>query len=62
MSASPKQMVAHHRRSLKTIQTKLLEMADFWADEDECNRAYLEDLSIQVQETAKKLAVEEDQY
>ncbi|MND24102.1 hypothetical protein D3C80_145170 [compost metagenome] len=61
MSASPKQMVAAHRRSLKAIQKKILEMSDFWADEDECNRASLDDLSRQVEETANKLAVEERQ-
>ncbi|WP_346205884.1 hypothetical protein [Aeromonas salmonicida] len=61
MSASPKQMVAAHRRSLKSIQKKISEMSDFWADEDECNRAILETLSLQVEETANSLAVEERQ-
>ncbi|MFM4848948.1 hypothetical protein ACEUDG_09660 [Aeromonas rivipollensis] len=61
MSASPKQMVQHHRRSLKAIQKKISEMSDFWTDEDECNRAALDDLSRQVEETARSLAVEERQ-
>ncbi|WP_171281020.1 hypothetical protein [Aeromonas sp. 2692-1] len=58
MSASMKQMVQHHRRSLKAMQKKVMEMSDFWIDEDECNRAFLEELSQKIEQTAKDLAVE----
>ncbi len=57
-TATPKQMVGNHRRSLKALEQKIRDMSDTWADVDECNRSNLEELANTVKEASERLAVD----
>lgn len=55
MSRSPKQVAGAQRRSLRTIEKKLLDMAAEWGDVDAYNEAELEDLANRVSSVAETL-------
>jgi len=59
--STPKKIAAAHRRSLKAMKKKLLEMSAQWGDVDFCNERFLEELAGKVQEVSDNLYVEDSE-
>lgn len=56
MSQTQKQLIGAQRRSLKTLKTKIEEMANLWADVDEFNLNELLALAQQCESVSKNLS------
>lgn len=55
------QRAAGHRRSLQSMYKKVSEMAAEWWDEDECCRAFLDELAAKIKETESLLVIEKSE-
>ena len=55
MLLTPARKAANHRRKLKTLKTKIMEMSADWEDEDEFFRVRFEQLTNGFDELGKQL-------
>lgn len=54
-----KQLAGHHRRSLRSIRTKLLAMSEAWDGVDQFNMSELEQLADKCEEVAASMVTGE---